>query len=388
MGFILGAWISTCKKTTSCHKIDSLEVKGDNEMSQTALEHHYYHRTSSTFSNKMSNPSCSSCMMTKPKSGHRERMIVSDAADTRSQVPYKAPDLKDDLLSNKWSPVTMTSLDRAWDAINEAMDVVGEARESVSACVCTDPLEPIPIYPLGMRVVKEMALGSTWDIFACPNIDDLHWLLSGQESDAIPPAAEEFDDPNEPLPIIYSSTIDVNSDARHRSRGAASSHEARSLDNSALVKPEKWDDRFQELLKFKEEFGHCLVPHRWAQDKVLARWVKRQRYQFKLKAHGQCSTLTEKRRQALEKVGFVWSSHHAIWDEKLQELKEFTRRHGHANVPSKYPQNRQLSIWVRSQRRQYKLWGEYAQGKHRSSMTKERYHQLRDLGFDFNPRRL
>jgi hypothetical protein len=357
-------------------------------MSQTALEHHQ-HRTSSTFSCKISNPTCSSCMMTKPKSGHREIVMVSDAAGTRSQVPYEAPDLKDDFLPNKWSPVTMTSLNRAWDAINEAMDVVGEAHEGASACVCTDPLEPTPIYPFGMQVVKEMPLGSTWDIIEYPNIDDLKWLLAGQESEAIPPAAGEFNDPNEPLPVVYSSTIDVNDDAGHGSRGAASSLEALSLDNAALLKPEKWDDRFQELLKFKEEFGHCLVPHRWSQDKVLARWVKRQRYQFKLKAHGQRSTLTEKRRQALEKVGFVWSSHHAIWDEKLQELKEFTRHHGHANVPSKYPQNRQLSIWVRSQRRQYKLLGETdAKGKHRSHMTKERYHQLRDLGFDFNPRRL
>jgi hypothetical protein len=328
-------------------------------------------------------------MMTMPKSGHRERMMVSDTPGARSQEIHQAPDLEDDSSSKKWSPVTTTSLDRAWDAINEAMDVVGAAsHEGASTCVCTNLLEPIPIYPLGMQVVNEMPLGSTWDLNKYPNIDLLRWILEGQQSRAMPLAAGELDDPNEPLPVVYSSSTNVSENASHVSLGTTSSLEALSLDTAALLKPEKWDHRFQELLKFKEEFGHCLVPHRWARDKVLARWVKRQRYQFKLKGHGQRSTLTEKRRQALERVGFVWSSHHAIWDEKLQELKEFTRHHGHANVPSKYPQNRQLSIWVRSQRRQYKLLGEYAQGKHRSHMTKVRYHQLRDLGFDFNPRGL
>jgi hypothetical protein len=358
-------------------------------MFQTALQHN--HHCTSSLSGKMSKPTCLSYMMTIPKSSHCERMMVSNTANIRSQVLYQAPDLEDDLSSNVWSPALTTSRDRTLYAINEAMDVVGIAtHECTSTCLCTDLLEPIPIDPLGMQVVKKMPLGSTWDLNKYPNIHLLRWILAGQGSEAMPPTAEDFDDPREPLPSVYSSSpnIHINENASHGSRGTTSSLEAVSLDIAAPLKPEKWDDRFQELLKFKEEFGHCLVPHIWARDKVLARWVKRQRYQFKLKGHGQRSTLTEKRRQALENVGFVWSSHHAIWDEKLKELKEFIRHHGHANVPSKYPQNRQLSIWVRSQRRQYKLLGEYAQGKHRSHMTKVRYHQLRDLGFDFNPRGL
>jgi hypothetical protein len=72
-----------------------------------------------------------------------------------------------------------------------------------------------------------------------------------------------------------------------------------------LFKPEKWEERFHELVKFREEFGHCLVPHNWARNKELAQWVKRQRYQCKLKRKGQPSTLRDVRLQALEAVGFI-----------------------------------------------------------------------------------
>jgi hypothetical protein len=39
----------------------------------------------------------------------------------------------------------------------------------------------------------------------------------------------------------------------------------------------QWEDRFQELCLFRDQHGHCLVPHSF-EDSVLARWVKRQRY--------------------------------------------------------------------------------------------------------------
>jgi hypothetical protein len=239
-------------------------------------------------------------------------------------------------------------------------------------------LEPIPIHPFNVRVVDKIHLGSTWDLSDPIILDELTWALAGHQS-LNTPGAEESKAFNKPLPAVSSSTVNQRS---------ISSDSPAVPDDGALVKPKKWNERFHELLQFKEEYGHFLVPYRWERNRELAQWVKRQRHQFKLKSKGQRSALNQDRLHALEKVGFVWNSHHAIWDEKFQELKDFKRYHGHANVPFKYPQNHQLSIWVRSLRRQYKLLGEYAHGKHRSHMTKERYHQLRDLGFDFNPRRL
>jgi hypothetical protein len=121
----------------------------------------------------------------------------------------------------------------------------------------------------------------------------------------------------------------------------------------------------------------------WKVNPLLAQWVKRQRYQSKLKKEGRHTTLTDERLMALESLGFIWDSHRAIWEERCNELCAFHRLHGHANVPSKYPENPQLAIWVKGQRRHYSL---YQSGK-RSSINKERTSKLNRLGFTWNVRK-
>jgi hypothetical protein len=92
--------------------------------------------------------------------------------------------------------------------------------------------------------------------------------------------------------------------------------------------------------------------------------------------------MTEERQGALESLGFVWDSHSATWEERWNELRKFREHHGHCNVPKKDPENHQLAVWVKWQRRQFTLFGE---GKY-SNMTKERIEKLQVLGFVFNPR--
>ena len=43
-----------------------------------------------------------------------------------------------------------------------------------------------------------------------------------------------------------------------------------------------WNQRLQELYKFKEEHGHCKIPAKYTQNQELAIWAKRQRRQFKI----------------------------------------------------------------------------------------------------------
>ena len=192
---------------------------------------------------------------------------------------------------------------------------------------------------------------------------------------------------------------------------------------SSFFRPGQWEERYNELLEFKKVHGHCFVPHSWEANLPLSRWVKRQRYQYKLKydelqqqqsqsqppsqhqGTAKRSALTYARERALEDIGFIWSTHNAVWEEKYYELHEYAKTHGHCNVPSKYPVNPKLSVWVRCQRRQYKLYyflmkntnnssnntatKSTKQEQHvRSSMTPERIAKLESLGFDFNPRNL
>ena len=115
---------------------------------------------------------------------------------------------------------------------------------------------------------------------------------------------------------------------------------------------EKWNQKYEELCVFREEEGHCNVPYT---HEALIHWVKRQRYQYKLKMEGRPSTMTDERMEKLEKVGFVWDAHASIWHERLQELKAYHQIHGHCNVPSKFASNPKLAVWAKCQRRQWKL---------------------------------
>ena len=139
----------------------------------------------------------------------------------------------------------------------------------------------------------------------------------------------------------------------------------------------QWTEQFEELLKFNEQHGHCAVPHSNPENQVLARWVKRQRYQYKLKMAGKETTMNEARTKRLENIGFVWDSHAVIWNKRFQELQDYRDRYGDCNVPSNYAE-KELAVWVKCQRRQYKL---FCDNNKSSSMTMERIRALNELGF-------
>mmetsp|Transcript_5340 Transcript_5340/g.14452 ORF Transcript_5340/g.14452 Transcript_5340/m.14452 type:complete len:83 (-) Transcript_5340:173-421(-) len=60
----------------------------------------------------------------------------------------------------------------------------------------------------------------------------------------------------------------------------------------------------------------------------------------------------------------------------------FREEYKHCNVPAQHPDHPALSVWVKCQRRQYKL---YTDNK-RSNMTTERIERLSSVGFVWKPR--
>lgn len=110
---------------------------------------------------------------------------------------------------------------------------------------------------------------------------------------------------------------------------------------------ENWVEKFEELLDFRLKNGHCLVPNAFKENPSLAEWVKRQRYQYKLKRLGHHNTMSVDRIAALEKLGFVWNSHDQVWEERLKELKAYKAIFNTCNVPSNYAPNPQLAVWVK-----------------------------------------
>jgi hypothetical protein len=144
----------------------------------------------------------------------------------------------------------------------------------------------------------------------------------------------------------------------------------------------QWSEKFEELCQYREKTGHCLVPHTYNENLSLARWVKRQRYQYKLMLESKSSTMTPDRVAALDEIGFVWDSQGAAWGDRLGELQQFRQTYLHCNVPSNFSDNPRLATWIKCQRRQYKL---FMDGKP-SNMTPQRIQHLENLGFEWELR--
>ena len=142
----------------------------------------------------------------------------------------------------------------------------------------------------------------------------------------------------------------------------------------------KWFAMYDALCDFRRRHGHCLVKQNFPEYPALAHWVKRQRYKYRLMVQGKTSSMTQERKEALDRIGFVWNSQEAGWYERFQELVEFKKVHGHCNVPSHFVKNRSLVCWVKHQRRQYRL----LQLGQTSSMTKARIVALEQLGFEWS----
>lgn len=156
-------------------------------------------------------------------------------------------------------------------------------------------------------------------------------------------------------------------------------------DTTARFRPHQealWQEQFQKLLQYMDQYNHCCVPITFGEDQMLARWVKRQRYQYKRYQDGKTSAINAERIELLESVGFVWDAHSALWHQKFNELVVYTKEKGHCHMPSYDPENVQLSTWVKCQRRQYKL----LQDGKASNMTQERIEKLNAIGFVWSMR--
>ena len=203
------------------------------------------------------------------------------------------------------------------------------------------------------------------------NMEESNSDLSGifEDEDRQAPLTTARGAPLIPMRSSFSSidTIDTTDDGTQR---LTPSHE------------DKWNTRLKELVQYREEHGDCLVPHSFKSNPQLARWVKRQRRQYKLAIEGRASTMSQGRLATLNEIGFVWSSQEAAWQDKLNDLYRYSTVSGNCNVIANYKVNPQLAAWVKCQRRQYKL--------HRmerpSAMTPDRIIRLEKIGFEWEIR--
>jgi hypothetical protein len=108
---------------------------------------------------------------------------------------------------------------------------------------------------------------------------------------------------------------------------------------------ERWEQRYEELVKYKEQYGDCNVPIDFPDNPSLVHWVRNQRIRKE--------TLSERQRELLEKIGFEWrvtTRASYTFEERLEQLREYKEEYGHVNVPQKDPQYDGLGRWLNGRR--------------------------------------
>jgi len=140
----------------------------------------------------------------------------------------------------------------------------------------------------------------------------------------------------------------------------------------AEFKESQWEERFNQLRKFKNKYGHCDASNdKNPYYKTLASWCGTQR-----RAHNSNLFKHHPRRlQMLNELGFLWSEHEIWFDRKFRELEQYYKKHGHFNV--KVSENRLLADWCRAIRKEYR-------NKANKILTSEGIKRLNRLGFAWN----
>ncbi len=111
---------------------------------------------------------------------------------------------------------------------------------------------------------------------------------------------------------------------------------------------QEWKTKFDQLLEFKVQNGHCRVPTRHEENPQLAAWVKNQRAN-KFKMSQIC-------RDQLDNIGFCWDPNGDDWDEYYRRLVQYKSEHNTTDVTlnKKNRKDYQLYCWVRTQRKSRK----------------------------------
>ncbi len=144
------------------------------------------------------------------------------------------------------------------------------------------------------------------------------------------------------------------------------------------IRDKIWNDYYQLLKEYQEEYGNIDVPYAYEKDGMkLGIWLRNQRQSYKGISEGK---IKEEQIELLNHLGMKWQVIDEIWNCYYQLLKEYQEEHGNIDVPYAYEKDgMKLGVWLRSQRLAYKGIGA---GK----ITEERIELLNHLGMNWQIR--
>ncbi|HEY4788162.1 MAG TPA: helicase associated domain-containing protein [Bacteroidales bacterium] len=139
----------------------------------------------------------------------------------------------------------------------------------------------------------------------------------------------------------------------------------------AIKKRKNWDGLIEELMQFKQQFGHCNVSQLSKEYRRLGNHVNKLRLLYKKRDY---QKLPPEIIEKLNAIGFTWTiKKRTDWEVMFCELKEFNEIYGRFD---KFVGKKQGFInWECSQRKKYK----------KGKLSQEHYHLLDSIGFFEHP---
>jgi len=128
----------------------------------------------------------------------------------------------------------------------------------------------------------------------------------------------------------------------------------------------RWRCLYEQLKQYRADHGDADVPSGWKGDPQLATWVSNQRERRKK------GTMSDEEFALLDELGLTWQSREVgTWEDRLAEVAAFKAIHGHADMPTVFPENPKLGNFVNAMRTQRK----------RGTLSAERIAKLDAIGF-------
>jgi len=141
----------------------------------------------------------------------------------------------------------------------------------------------------------------------------------------------------------------------------------RSVVRKSNIGDIRWNNRYRQLIAYKQTHGDCNVSKHSEDNHVLGTWCSTQRENYN---HNKLSRDRVKR---LAQLGFMWNRLEPVWEEMFADLTAYKQAHGHCNVPWEWKDNPKLARWCSTQRTRYKFNG----------LSPDRVKRLKELGFRF-----
>eukprot|EP00804_Cyclotella_cryptica_P020157 CCRYP_014932-RB/>CCRYP_014932-RB protein AED:0.07 eAED:0.07 QI:215/0.81/0.75/1/0.63/0.58/12/3112/737 len=150
-------------------------------------------------------------------------------------------------------------------------------------------------------------------------------------------------------------------------------------DTPTIKSSVRWNASFRHLKSYKDKHGNLEVPNGYRPvpgGKQLDQWILRQRRLFKE------DKLPVELIKKLEMLGlnlkgrgrpFGYESSES-WEQSYHELSKYHEKFGHTDVPEVFQSNLSLGVWVKKQRKLYKM----------GALHQDRVQKLSEIGFLFH----